>query len=123
MGAEFTVDELASIPIRRRGLIVCDCEGAETQIFTEQTRNRFAKWDLLIETHDFIDITISTRMADLFRDSHEIRTITSIDDIQKAKTYDYPELAPYDLHTRLEIVAEYRPGIMEWMFMKSRAFL
>lgn len=116
----FTADELRTIPLRRRGLIVCDCEGGENDIFTEQTRQHFANWDLLIETHDFLDITISTRMAELFRDTHERRSILSIDDIQKAKTYDYPELAGLDLATRRAILGEFRPTIMEWLFLTSR---
>ncbi|MBC8117660.1 MAG: class I SAM-dependent methyltransferase [Candidatus Saccharimonas sp.] len=118
--AAFTADELPGIPIRQRGLIICDCEGGETQIFTEQTRHQFANWDLLIETHDFMDITISTRLAGLFQDTHQLRTLTSLDDIQKAKTYDYPELSPFDLATRRTILAEYRPTIMEWLFLTSR---
>lgn len=119
----FTADELQNIPIRRRGLIVCDCEGGENDIFTPQTRDQFANWDLLIETHDFMDITISTRMAELFRDTHELRSILSIDDIQKAKTYNYPELAGLDLATRRAILAEFRPTLMEWQFFTSRARL
>ena len=118
--AAFTAEELLEIPIRQRGLIVCDCEGAENDIFTEQSRRHFANWDLLIETHDFLDITISTRMAALFRDTHELRSILSVDDIQKAKTYDYPELTGLDLATRRAILAEFRPGLMEWQFLKSR---
>ena len=116
--AGFTVDELMGISIRQRGLIICDCEGGETGIFTEQTRHRFASWELLIETHDFIDITISTRIAELFQDTHELRTVASIDDIQKAKRYKYPELVSFDLPIRRAVVAEYRPSIMEWMFLK-----
>ena len=117
----FTADELRDIRIRRRGLIICDCEGGENDIFTEQTRNCFVDWDLLIETHDFMDITISTRMADLFRDTHERRSILSVDDIQKAKTYNYPELEGLDLATRRAILAEFRPTLMEWQFLTSRS--
>lgn len=116
----FTADELRGIPIRHRGLIVCDCEGGENDIFTPHTRGHFAAWDLLIETHDFLDITISTRLADLFRDTHDLRVVTSLDDIQKAKTYDYPELTHLDLSTRRAILAEFRPTIMEWLFLTSR---
>lgn len=119
----FTADELPSIPIRQRGLIVCDCEGGENEIFTPQTRSHFADWDLLIETHDFLDITISTRLPELFRETHELRTLLSVDDIQKAKTYDYPDLAGLDLATRRAILAEYRPGLMEWQFFRSRSSL
>lgn len=117
----FSADELLRIPIRKRGLIVCDCEGAENDIFTELTRQHFAHWDLLIETHDFLDITISTRMSELFRDTHELRTILSVDDIQKAKTYKYAGLNGFDLATRRAILAEFRPTIMEWLFFTSRS--
>lgn len=119
--ASFSADDLSDIPIRRRGLILCDCEGGETQIFTEQARHRFADWDLLIEAHDFIDIGISTHLSELFQGSHQIRAIASVDDIQKAKTYQYPELEDLDLATRKIILAEYRPTIMEWLFLKSRS--
>lgn len=119
----FTAEELRSIPIRHRGLIVCDCDGGENEIFTEQSHRQFADWDLLIETHDCYDITISTRLPELFRETHELRSILSIDDIQKAKTYNYPELAGLDLATRRTILAEYRPTLMEWHFYSSRSVL
>jgi len=118
--SRFTADELRTLPVRRRGLIVCDCEGGETDIFTPQTGRKFAAWDLLIETHDFLDITISTRLAGLFRDTHDLRAIASVDDIQKAKSYLYPELDVLDLPTRRAILAEYRPTIMEWLFLTAR---
>ena len=117
----FTAEELGSIPIRHRRLIVCDCDCGENDIFTEQTYRQFVDWDLLIETHDCYDITISTRLAELFRETHELRSILSIDDIQKAKTYDSPELAGLDLATRRAILAEYRPTLMERDFYSFRS--
>ena len=123
VGSLFAAEELRSIPIRQRGLIVCDCDGGENEIFTKQTGRKFADWDLLIETHDCYDITISTRLAELFRKTHDLRTVLSVDDIQKAKTYDYPELAGLDLATRRAILAEYRPTLMEWQFFTSRSSL
>jgi len=117
----FTANELLGIVVRQRGLIICDCEGAEARIFTEQSIHQFAAWDLLIETHDFLDINISTRLIALFQNTHNIRTLASIDDIQKAKTYNYPELSSFDLDTRRAILAECRPAIMEWLFLKPRA--
>lgn len=115
----FQASELATIPVRRRGLLVCDCEGAESTIFTARTCRRFADWDLLIETHDFLDITISTELVRLFHRTHELRQVLSVDDIQKAKHYEYPELAGLDLATRRLIVAEYRPTLMEWQFHQA----
>lgn len=117
---KFSGPDIAAIPIRRRGLVVCDCEGHEKHLFTESTVPLFVDWDLLIETHDLFDITISTRLAELFESSHDLRAMTSLDDIQKVKTYRFPELLDLDLVTRFTILAEYRPHTMEWFFLKSR---
>ncbi len=111
---------VTGLTARRRGLIVCDCEGAELDLFTEHTVTALAGWDLLIETHDFLDITGSTRLAGLFAGTHEVQTCLSVDDIQKAKHYDYPELAGLDLPTRRAMVGEGRPATMEWLLCKSR---
>lgn len=119
--AAFATDALADIAVRGRGLIVCDCEGAELGLFTADTIPGCARWDVLVETHDFMDLTGSTRLMELFRATHDVRTCLSVDDIQKAKHYDYPELAPFDLATRLAIVAERRPAIMEWLFFTARS--
>jgi SAM-dependent methyltransferase len=119
--AAFATDQLADIAVRGRGLIVCDCEGAELDLFAADTVSACAEWDLLIETHDFMDLTGSTRLMERFRTTHDVRTCLSVDDIQKAKHYHYPELAPLDLATRRAIVAEGRPAIMEWLFFTARA--
>ncbi len=116
----FAGNDIAQIPLRHRGLVVCDCEGGEMSIFTEDTVKLFAGWDLLIETHDFIDISFSTRLAQLFSATHNLTVAESMDDIQKAKTYRYPELTDLDLPTRRSILGEYRPTIMEWFFLTSK---
>ena len=117
----FEAKDLLDIHIRRRGLIICDCEGEEIRIFTQDRGHAFSQWDILLETHDFIDINISTTLTALFRETHEVRVLLSTDDIQKAKTYTYPEIADFDLETRRMLLAECRPSIMEWMFLKARS--
>jgi len=75
---------------------------------------------LLIELHDYIDITISHYIHDLFKNTHIHQLIKSLDDIQKAKTYDYKELKGLDMKTKKLILSEKRPAIMEWIILKSR---
>jgi hypothetical protein len=116
----FEVNDLLDIHIRQRGLLICDCEGEEIRIFSNDLSHAFSQWDIILETHDFIDINISTTLTALFRDTHEMRTLSSIDDIQKAKTYTHLEIASFDLNTRRMLLAECRPSIMEWMFLTSR---
>lgn len=112
--------ELQNIKFTEKALIVSDCEGYEKELFTKETAAALRNHDLLIETHDFIDITISDRIRELFETTHNIKVIESIDDIKKARTYDYPEIRGYDLATKKELLAEHRPSIMEWFFLESK---
>ena len=108
---------LQSIPLTRKALIISDCEGYEKALLTKEIASYFANHDLLIEVHDFIDIEISTVIRQRFEDTHTIETVRSIDDITKAQTYEYDELKRYSLEEKRELLAEYRPHIMEWLYM------
>jgi hypothetical protein len=120
MGSFFDLEALKTIPFTRKGLILSDCEGFEKQIFQTETVELLASCDLLVEVHDFIDITISSYIRQLFEPTHEIEVIQSLDDIKKAQTYNFEELVPYDLATRKSLLAEGRPAIMEWFWMRAR---
>lgn len=111
---------LNSIPFTGRSLIVSDCEGYEKQLFTPEIVKLLAPHDVLIEVHDDVDINISTLLRDRFASTHRIESILSLDDIQKAKTYSYPELQNYDLAGRKILVGERRPHIMEWLLFQSK---
>jgi SAM-dependent methyltransferase len=102
-----------------KSLIICDCEAYEKQLFTPAVRDALRGHDILIEMHDFLDITISSYLIDLFKDSHKQTRITSVDDLQKARDYDYPELAGLSLPVRRQALAEDRPRIMEWLILES----
>jgi hypothetical protein len=96
---------------------VSDCEGYEKILFTKETASHFANHELLIEIHDFIDIEISSMIRQAFQDTHHITVVHSIDDIAKARSYDYKELQGYDLAARKALLAEGRPNIMEWFYL------
>lgn len=113
-------ETLRSIPLGRKALIISDCEGYEGSLFTSQIASLLRGHDLIVETHDFIDIEISSRLGDIFAPTHRVRSIKSIDDIEKAHTYRYPQLENYALPTRRLIVAERRPAIMEWLVMTPK---
>lgn len=111
---------LRTLDMGSRALVIVDCEGYEKHLLTPEVVPYLRRHDLLVEAHDFIDINISTIMHKLFEATHDIQTIQSVDDIQKAKTYLLPELQRYDLGTRRALLAESRPTIMEWLFIKAR---
>lgn len=111
---------LSGLPLGRKALIICDCEGYESVLFTAEMAASLAAHDLIIEAHDFVDIEISIRLRAAFHATHDIRSVKSVDDIEKAHTYEYPQLGNYDRKTRLLILSERRPGTMEWLIMTSR---
>ncbi len=113
-------ETLKTIPFTEKGLIFCDCEGFEKELFTKETIPFLSNCDLIIEVHDFVDITISSHIRQLFEQSHDIEVIESVDDIKKAHTYHYKELEQYDLATRRFLLAEYRPCIMEWFYITAK---
>lgn len=119
-GGYCSTETLTTLPYRQRALIFCDCEGCEKSLFLPDTPVRLAMHDLLIETHDMIDIEISTYLESIFSATHDIERILSVDDIQKAKYYDYPELKPYDLSTRCILLSEQRSDTMEWLYLRSK---
>lgn len=103
-----------------RSLIICDCEGFEKDLFTAKNIDNLKHCDLIIETHDFIDINISTYLEQLFSKTHTIKKIKSIDDIDKAKTYDFPILNILTLEEKREILKESRPSLMEWFICEPK---
>ena len=44
----------------------------------------------------------------------------TVDDIQKAKHYPYPELAGLPIPVRFHLLREGRPMIMEWLLAEAR---
>lgn len=111
---------LKAIPLGRRSLIVSDCEGYEGTLFTPEIAALLWQHDFIIETHDFIDLHISLKLRKAFQETHEIRSIKSTDDIEKAHTYRYEQMEHYDLQTRRLAFGERRPAIMEWLVMTPK---
>ena len=111
---------LRAISLGNRSLIICDCEGYEGKLFTKELCAFLAPHDLIIETHDFIDIELSAKMREVFASTHRIQSFKSTDDIQKAHTYSFPQVLPYDRRTRRLILGERRPGTMEWLVMTPK---
>jgi hypothetical protein len=119
-GGFCTLETLKALPLGKRALIISDCEGYEKELFNAEAVSVLAAHDLLIEMHDFHDIEISATIRKLFQDSHTIHVIKSVDDIEKAHTYEYEELTGYDLASRRLLLAEERPTIMNWCYMTPK---
>ena len=113
-------DTLLEMDLQDGALIICDCEGYETTLFNDDVVRHLKTSDIVVELHDCDDIGISSFVEGQFKFSHNIRSILSVDDIQKAKTYQYPELEGCSLPLRHYLLAEKRRSIMEWFYIRSR---
>lgn len=116
--ADFCSPEtLLSIPLQSRALIVCDCEGYEVELFTEEVVPHLKQCDILIELHDYVDMNISTTIKKRFEETHEYKIIQSTDDLEKARTYPINELTDYNLNDRRQLLRENRAYLMDWIFL------
>ncbi len=115
-----TSETLISFPKPGRTLVIVDCESYEKVLFTPAVRDALRGCDVLIEMHDFLDVTISTALEGLFAQSHTLTNVLSTDDIQKAKHWHYAELEGLPVEARFELLREGRPMIMEWLLAEVR---
>jgi len=114
-------ETLKNFDFSKRSLIICDAEGYEKHLFTKACLENLKTVDLLIETHDFIDIHISSYLEQLFKHSHELQIIQSTGDVIKAKTYKVKELEGKDLDLRYRMLEEGRRYVDEWLLLKVKA--
>lgn len=121
-GKLFTQEDIKNFDLEKRYLIICDCEGYENILFDSSVNKYLKNCDLLIETHDIFNINISTNLNNIFKESHLCEIIYSVDDIQKAKKYNYSLLQNLDLKYKKILLEEQRLGIMEWHFYKSKNY-
>ncbi|HIO65268.1 MAG TPA: methyltransferase domain-containing protein [Planctomycetes bacterium] len=111
---------LENILVSERALIISDCEGYEKQLFTSSSVKKLDKHDFLIEVHDVFDINVSTHLRSVFESGYQITVIQSIDDIFKARDYNFSELNNFNLETRKVLLAEGREAIMEWFYITRK---
>jgi SAM-dependent methyltransferase len=111
---------LKSLPLGDHALILSDCEGYEGTLFSTQVAEFLLRHDVIIETHDFIDIDLSIKMRHAFAATHHIESIKSLDDIERAHSNHYPKLQSYTTRDKYLILRELRPTIMEWLIMTSK---
>jgi len=111
---------LRSLPLGDKALIISDCEGYENVLFDRELAAFLAHHDLIVEAHDFIDIEISPNLRRVFAQSHDVDTISSTDDIEKAHAYQFAELDRYTIGERFTILGERRPGIMKWLVLTAQ---
>ncbi len=113
-------NHLKKIDFTKKTLIISDVEGYERHIFVPSVVNFLKKCSLIIETHDWVDIHISSNIENIFKSTHNIKSIQSVGDNIKAKTYKFSELKDADLLTKFRIFEEGRRFVDEWLIMSPK---
>lgn len=120
LGSFFSEESLLNFDMAERTLLISDCEGYEKRLFTSRSVEKLKNCDVLIETHDLYDYSISYIMKDLFKDTHDLTVILSTEDLQKMKTYKYSELESLTISEKKVVLEEMRARIQEWHFYKAK---
>jgi hypothetical protein len=104
-----------------RSCIFSDCEGYEKFIFSAENKSLFKNSDILIEIHDFVDPEISKQILSVYKDTHTIKIIDSInDDIRPSDYIDkVPQIKHMSYYAQRVALADSRPAKMQWFWMQA----
>jgi hypothetical protein len=94
-----------------RPLIIIDCEGAELQLLDPARVPSLANCDIIVETHDFVDRSITPTLQNRFSTSHRVELVaeSARDPNQFNPVHSWREL------DRSLVVDEARPEAMNWL--------
>ena len=103
------VDELNDI-LSEDATVLCDCEGCELELLKPEVATRLRTAFIVVELHDFIDISISSTIVERFGPTHEIEII----DVQRRNPRNYPMLPLADFEWAVNEYRPIEPHPMQW---------
>jgi hypothetical protein len=92
-------------------LVVCDCEGCETEVLDPTAAPNLRNAALLIECHDLIHAGITEQLEERFSSTHRLEIVPT----RPRWICDHPELDFLPVVTQIMAIHEYREGPMHWM--------
>jgi hypothetical protein len=115
VAGECTPATLRTLPAERVALLA-DCEGYERTLLDPAAAPNLARWDIVVELHEFLDPGIADTIAERFAATHEIALVT---ETGRAATAP-PELAFLEPGVRAKLLDERRPARMRWAVLSAR---
>ncbi|MEO0733961.1 MAG: hypothetical protein AAFZ52_14075 [Bacteroidota bacterium] len=100
----------------RNVLVICDIDGGEAPLFADIQPTKLNRTTLIIETHDYLDNTITPKLVETFRPTHHVKIIPY-------KPNKLDELPNYlSDHSREEKVIAVRERIVDnkWLVIEPR---
>lgn len=112
-------DTLINFDFGKKGLIFCDCEGYELELFTEKVVHALSQKnvDVLVEMHDVCSPEISSTIISRFASTHDFRIVNT----NMALKIGWNGLESLNEEEKKFAVLEHRGGIdksiyMEWAY-------
>lgn len=102
-----------------RSLVICDCEGYETDLITAPVRDAGKQTHFLIECHDFTGRPITKDLSALLSESHDVDVISE----GPRDPNQYEVLRGRNNLDRWLAVCEFRPEMMSWILARPRGLV
>ncbi len=108
----------AGLPARDRATALCvvDCEGFEDDLLDPKAAPALRHSDLLVETHDFARPGVTERLAQRFRDTHDVERL----EIASRDPTAFPELAAFPPDIARGLLDEFRHPPQSWLVLTAR---
>ena len=105
-----------------KNLILCDIEGEEFDLFNKENILKYSNTDLIIECHDFYHVGITAHLKNLFKTTHQVSHVFSVDDLYRPMIYKSKNLIPdeLDFNEKYRLLKEYRKAQMSWLILVSK---
>jgi len=101
----------------RPSLVVCDIDGGEYDLLAPSVVPALRHSDILVEIHDFQRTGAPDQLRALFENTHDIEVILG----RERTLADWPLNLNFSSKEKLEALAEGRPDLQDWFWMKARA--
>jgi hypothetical protein len=108
---------LAETAEAERGLVICDIEGYELELLGGPFVSESDRFDLLVETHDFVHSGVTAALIARFQASHCIQVIQSTERTCRDFPIQCDGLHPFE---KLYALHEGRPCPMTWLWMQPK---
>ncbi|HET7377836.1 MAG TPA: hypothetical protein VFK30_14075, partial [Anaerolineae bacterium] len=97
-------------------LVICDCEGAETEYLNKERFPDLARANIIVECHDWNGEQPSTIINKRFEDTHMIWTVREAG----RDPNRYPFMHLWHSTARWMAVSEGRPWMMRWLLLRPK---
>ena len=108
------------IATAKHPLIISDCEGYEIHLFVPGSMDIFARADVLVELHEYVNPHIPLTICGAFAKTHVVTVVQSVDDFAKPFNDRTPELSELGYGQKYDLLAEKRKMVMSWGWYQSK---